>query len=397
VCAHPHRRYLAGRIISATVSEAQALVRLGAEELASAPQGIKAFHHATAERAFKAVGPAGRPVQLVHDAISGAVYGGLGHAVRLGGSAVETAIGRRQAQLLSDTPRGAAMLAIVNGLIGDTLEAEQSPLQQPMAIRMGGVPVGVEAFPQATPRVAVFLHGLMETEFSWGRAPNYGSRLAEEAGWTPVFVRYNTGLRISQNGHCLADLLDDAVGAWPVQVREIALIGHSMGGLVARSATHQAASAGFGWVERVSHVVSLGTPHRGAPLEEIVHVGSAALDLLPETRPVSRFLRRRSGGIRDLRRGSLVDDDWKDRDPDALRATACKEIPLLEGAKHCFVSASVTRSPRNPLGRLIGDMLVLSSSAAPWREEQAFHLGGVSHFALLNHPEVYARLREWLA
>lgn len=379
------------------MSEVQALVRLGAEELASAPQGIKAFHHATAERAFKAVGPAGRPVKFVHDTISEAVYGGLGHAVRLGGRGVEAAIGRRQAQLLSDTARGAALLAIVNGLIGDTLEAEQNPLQQPMAIRVGGVPVGVDAFRQATPRVAVFLHGLMETEFSWGRAPNYGSRLAEECGWTPVYVRYNSGLRISQNGRCLADLLEETLAAWPVDVREIALIGHSMGGLVARSATHQAAQSDLGWVARVSHVASLGTPHRGAPLEEIVHVGSAALSLLPETRPVSRFLRRRSGGIRDLRRGSLVDDDWKDRDPDALRAAACEEIPLLEGAKHCFVSASLTRSPRDPLGRLVGDMLVLSSSAAPWRDEQAYHVAGAGHFALLNHPEVYDRLREWLA
>jgi pimeloyl-ACP methyl ester carboxylesterase len=259
-----------------------------------------------------------------------------------------------------------------------------------------GAPVGVEAFPDATPRIAVFLHGLMETEFSWGRAPNYGSRLAQDCGWTPVYVRYNTGRRISENGRSLAELVEAAVADWPVAVESIALVGHSMGGLVARSAAHHAAEADAEWVERVRHVVSLGTPHRGAPLEEIVHLGSAALDLLPETRGVSRFLRRRSGGIRDLRRGSLVDDDWKDCDPDALSAAACKEIPLLEGATHCFVSASVTRSPRHPLGRLIGDMLVLGSSAAPWREEEAFHVGGANHFALLNHPQVYDRLREWL-
>ena len=378
------------------MSEAGALVRLGAEELASAPQGLKALHLAIADRAFGAVGPAGLPAKFVHDTISGAVYGGLGHATRAGGRVAEAAIGRRQTQLLSESPRGAAVLAIINGLIGDTLEAEENELQQPMAIRMDGLPVGVEAFQQATPRVAVFLHGLMETEFSWGRSPNYGSRLAEEAGWTPVYVRYNTGLRISQNGRCLADLLEEALAGWPVEISEIALVGHSMGGLVARSAAHQAGTAGHGWVRKVKHVVCLGTPHRGAPLEEIVHLGSAALDALPETRPVSRFLRRRSGGIRDLRRGSLVDDDWTDRDPNALRATACEEIPLLEGATHCFVSASVTRSPKHPLGRLVGDMLVLGSSAAPWRDEQAFHVGGVGHFALLNHPEVYDRLRDWL-
>ena len=379
------------------MSEAQALVRLGMEEVASAPQGLKAFHLAIAQRAFDGVGPAARPVQLVHDTVSGAVYGGLGAATRFGGRALEAAIGRRYTQLLSESPHGAAVIAIVNGLIGDTLEEERNELRQPIAIRTCGVPVGVDAFAQPTSRVAVFLHGLMETEFSWGRTPNYGSRLAEDAGWTPMYVRYNSGLRISQNGRSLAQLLERTVSEWPVEVEQIALIGHSMGGLVSRSAAYRAAEDRMSWVRRVTHVVSLGTPHRGAPLEEIVHVGSAALNALPETRPVARFLRRRSGGIRDLRRGSLVDEDWKDSDPDALRATACKEIPLLDGAVHCFVSASVTRSPKNPLGRLIGDMLVLGSSAAPWREEQAFHLDGAGHFALLNHPAVYDRLREWLA
>jgi pimeloyl-ACP methyl ester carboxylesterase len=374
--------------------EARALARLGVEELASAPYGLRAFHFAIANRAFGAVGPLGRPVQLVHDAVSSGVYNGLGRGVRVAGRGVEAVVGRRQAQLLSQTPRGAAMIGILNGLVGDTLERDRNELAQPMTIRVDGVPVGPEeAFADATPRVAVFLHGLMETEFSWGRGENYGTRLAADCGWTPVYVRYNTGRRISENGRSLCELLS----LIPSHVEEIALIGHSMGGLVARSAAHQGSEGGAEWVRRVSHVVSLGTPHRGAPLEEIVHLGSAALALLPETRPVSRFLRRRSGGIRDLRRGSLVDDDWKDHDPDALRAAACREIPLLEGATHCFVSASVTRSPSNPLGRLIGDMLVLGSSAAPWREEQAFHLGGVGHFALLNHPEVYARLRAWLA
>ena len=365
------------------MSEAQALVKLGVEELASAPQGIKGFHMAIAKRAFDGVGPAALPVRVAHDAISGAVYGGLSQATRFGGRAFEAAIGRRYTQLLSESPRGATMIAIINGLVGDTLEEQENELRQPMAIRIDGAPVGVDAFAEPTPRLAFFLHGLMETEFSWGRAPNYGSRLAEEAGWTPIYVRYNTGLRISQNGRSLAQLVERAVADWQVPVEEIALVGHSMGGLVCRSAAYRASEDRMGWVKHVKHVVSLGTPHRGAPLEEIVHVGSAALNALPETQGVARFLRRRSGGIRDLRRGSLVDEDWQDRDPDALRAVACKEIPLLDGARHCFVSAT-------------GDLLVLGSSAAPWRDEEAFRVKG-GHFALLNHPQVYERLRGWLA
>ncbi len=220
-----------------------------------------------------------------------------------------------------------------------------------------------------------------------------------------MYVRFNSGRHISENGRSLNELMEELVAAWPAGAAEIALVGHSMGGLVARSACCHAAEGGAAWVSLVSHSVSLGSPHMGAPLEQAVHVLSAGLAALPETRPFANLLRRRSGGIRDLRQGSLVDEDWRDRDPDALRAAACAEVPLLEGATHCFVSATVTRSDRHPLGRLLGDTLVLVPSASgrsrtrrlPFDEEYGMHVGGASHFALLNHPAVYERLRDWLA
>jgi hypothetical protein len=117
------------------------------------------------------------------------------------------------------------------------------------------------------------------------------------------------------------------------------------------------------------------------------------------------LLRRRSAGIRDLRQGSLVDEDWRDRDPDALRAAACREVPLLDGATHCFVAGTVTRSAEHPLGRLVGDWLVLVPSASgrgrtrriPFEAEHGMHVGRATHFALLNHPGVYEQLRDWLA
>ena len=143
----------------------------------------------------------------------------------------------------------------------------------------------------------------------------------------------------------------------------------------------------------------------GAPLEQAVHAASAALHALPETRPFGAFLRRRSSGIRDLRQGSLVDEDWRERDRDALRAAACQEVPLLDGATHCFVSASVTRSDRHPIGRLLGDCLVLVPSASgrsrtrriPFDVAHGAHVGATHHLALLNHPEVYEHLRRWVA
>jgi pimeloyl-ACP methyl ester carboxylesterase len=371
--------------------EARALSRIARDELSALPRGIGDVHGAIADRVFGALGAPALPARLLHDTISRAVYESVRGGLWLGAHAVGAVAVARAHDVdtppapLSDTPRGAMAIAALNGLFGDRLEAEGSPLAIPMQVRRVGATV--------TPHVVVFLHGLSETEYAWG-SPNYGDLLADV---TPVFIRFNTGRHISSNGATLAVLMDDLVRDWPVEVERITIVGHSMGGLVARSACHH----GGAWTRHVRHVVSLGTPHMGAPLEQAVHALSAALHLAPETRPFARFLRRRSAGIRDLRRGSLVDEDWRDQDPDALRAKALTEVPLLEGATHCFVSATITRSDRHPVGRLLGDMLVLSASASGRRigfvDENGLTLGGTHHLALLNHPRVAEQLREWLA
>jgi pimeloyl-ACP methyl ester carboxylesterase len=379
--------------------ELAALTSLTLDELGGAVAGIGRIHEAIAHRAFGASGAGATPARTIHDEIARRVYGGLRLGASAAGRAASIAIGERPP--ISVAPRGAALIAAIDGLIGDVLEEERPALAPPMSIRVGGRAVAPGELPNAGPRVVVFLHGLMETEFSWGPEP-YGDRLP---GWTPVYLRYNTGRHVSENGASLDELLSELVAAWPVEIERIALVGHSMGGLVARSGCHQASLRGAEWVAKVRHVVSLGTPHTGAPLERTVHYISAALSALPETRPFGAFFRRRSGGIRDLRQGSLVDADWRDCDPDALRARACEEVPLLEGATHCFVSATITRDARHPLGRLLGDCLVLVPSASGrsrtrrigFRDEDGMHVGGASHFALLRHPRVYERLRTWLA
>jgi pimeloyl-ACP methyl ester carboxylesterase len=379
--------------------ELAALTRLTLDELGGAVAGIGHVHKAIADRAFGATGPGATPARVVHDEVARRVYGGLRLGASVIGRAASVAVAGRPP--ISVAPRGAALIAAIDGLIGDVLEQERPALAAPMSIRVGGQIAGPAEVPDHGPQVVVFLHGLMETEFSWGREP-YGDRLP---GWTPVYLRYNTGRHVSQNGASLDELMDDLVAQWPVEIERIALVGHSMGGLVARSACHQAALRDARWVRHVRHVVSLGTPHMGAPLEQSVHYLSAALSALPETRPFGMFFRRRSSGIRDLRQGSLVDTDWRDCDRDALRARACEEVPLLEGATHCFVSATITRDPSHPLGRLLGDCLVLVPSASgrsrtrrlAFRDEDGLHVGGAGHFALLRHPRVYEQLTTWLA
>ncbi|MGO9488171.1 MAG: lipase family alpha/beta hydrolase, partial [Solirubrobacteraceae bacterium] len=377
-----------------------------------------------AQRAFRGVGPAGTPVKLIHDALSSRAYDAIAAGASGLGRAADRAMEQRgigEQVSLSTTQTGSFGLAVLNGLIGDRLERNGSALHQPASARMHGERIGLDeaslrdAFPQATPRLAVFIHGLTGDEFCWswgenpatnpGAAAPYGSRLLSDLGYTPVYLRYNSGLHISENGLAVARLLEELVEAWPVEAREIALVGHSMGGLVARSATHLAYQHEQTWVRQVRQIVSLGTPHLGAPLEQGAHLAAVALHRLPETRMLGGFLKRRSAGIRDLRYGSLVDEDWRGRDPEALRAVAVQEVPLLPWATHYFVSATVTRNPSHPLGRLLGDILVLKPSATgqgrtrriAFREEHGHHIGGTHHLALLNHPEVYERLRGWLA
>src|SRR5271166_3484936 len=413
-----------GGPLSSAPNELRALSALAFDELSRFPVAIRDMHLGIAERAFRGVGPAGRPVQLIHDAVSSRAYGAIGTSAAGLGRAVDTAmerLGIGEQVSLSTTQRGNFGIAVLSGLIGDRLERDGSALHQPASARIHGERIGLdesslrEAFPQATSRLVVFIHGLTGDEFcwSWGENPAtnpdaadpYGSRLASDLGYTPVYLRYNSGLHISENGRTVAALLQELVEAWPVEVQQIAVVGHSMGGLVVRSAAHQAYEQDQAWVGHVRQIVSLGTPHMGAPLERGAHRAALALDKLPETRMLGSFLKKRSAGIRDLRYGSLVDEDWRGRDPEALQAVACQEVPLLPRATHYFVSATVTRNPSHPLGRLLGDILVLKPSATgqgrtrriAFREEHGHHIGGTHHLALLNHPEVYDRLQDWLA
>ena len=377
---------------------------------------LEEFHLAIADRSFRYAGPGARPARVIHDSVASAVYGGLrragGATARAGGAAAA----RRSlpgAPALGDSPRGALALAALNGILGSDLEADESALALEMTLRHGGRDVSVtelaQLLPETTPKVAVFVHGLCESEHSWrlfreaNGGQTYASRLRDDLGYTPVHVRCNTGLHVSDNGSRLAALLEAVVEDWPVEISEIALIGHSMGGLISRSACHQGYVRGDRWVARVRHVFCLGTPHMGAPAEKAVNAAGWALGKLGETRPIARILEMRSAGIKDLRYGSLVEDDWRDCEPDALLDDRCTDVPLLAGANHYVISAAIGPE-KGPLGRMLGDLLVRQASASGHHKKRriAFemgnghHLPGLNHFQLLNHPAVYEQMRNWL-
>jgi triacylglycerol lipase len=207
--------------------------------------------------------------------------------------------------LLTSLPgRRDGAMAVVNGLFGDALDERDSPLATPMTVRAGAVVLPLErgtrraalaeALPDASPRICLLVHGLMSTESVWrfptDASTTYGTLLARDHGVTALSLRYNTGRHISSNGRDLAEILNWLMRAWPVPVREINLIGHSMGGLVVRSACHYARSVhprgrrlpfGRRWTSKVRRVVLIGAPNTGAPLEVVVNMISAAPHHIP--------------------------------------------------------------------------------------------------------------------
>jgi hypothetical protein len=379
-------------------------------------------HRAVSGRVDAFLPPAARPVTLLHDTIAGAVYTGVAAAHRLAparSAEVLARTGPEDAPPPSQSRVGRAVLPAVNGLWGDRVAERQPVLAVPMAARVGDRDLPLDAaairaaFPGATSRVVVFVHGLCESDAAWwlgtgaepGRGPgSYGDLLRADLGLTPVYLRYNTGLRVSENGRALSRLLSDLHAAWPVPLAELDLVGHSMGGLVARSACHYGDEGDAAWVPAVRAVVTLGTPHLGAPLEQGAHATHWLLRRLPETEPLSRLLGVRSAGIKDLRYGAVVEEDWHGQDPDAFLRDCSTDVPFLEHATYYYVAASLTRDVDHPAGRLVGDGLVRYPSASgqgrsrrlPFEMGNGAHLGGLDHLSLLNHPDVYRRLAAWL-
>jgi pimeloyl-ACP methyl ester carboxylesterase len=397
--------------------EITALGDLAGDAAGGLASQIQQVHSGIVKRVWRAVGPGAEPVRLVHDQVAPRAYSaarGLSGAVVRAGARALGAAQPAGAESIEGTFAGRAVVGAINGLWGDTLVRRGNGLTLKTTLRQAGRDVEPNraelrrAYPQATTRLAIFVHGLCETDDAWmlggERHVPYGFRLQAELGYTPLYVRYNTGLHISENGRELAKLLTEIADAWPVEVHEIALIGHSMGGLVARSACYY--GAGEPWTTKVRHVFTLGAPHLGAPLEQATNAASAALAKLPETRALlADPLNRRSAGIKDLRYGYLVDECWLDQDCDAYMNNTGREIPFLRSAHHYFVCATVSRDPNGLAGRIVGDLLVLRPSA--WAQQRGRrlqfpvehyqHVGGANHFALLNHPAIYEQISRWMA
>jgi PGAP1-like protein len=363
------------------------------------------------------------PVGVVPDAptrgITGLVYRSIRGTTGLVGNALDAALAGVQAMLRASLrelppaqamPRRDAVVAAINGVVGDHLERTGNPLAVQLGLRVGVDVPSSAGLPAAGPRVLLLIHGLCMNDRQWSReGHDHGQALAGALGVTPVYASYNSGRHISINGGLLAAALEELLASWPVPLESMAIIGHSMGGLVARSAMHQAIQAGMNWPAKVRQLVFLGTPHHGAPLERAGNWLHAGLGISPYLAPFTRLSGLRSEGITDLRHGNLLEQDWATSRFDTRDTRAI--VPLPRGVA-CYAIASTIPSARVPGPRMaseawLGDGLVplasaLGRHAKPTRDLHIppSHLWigrGINHLDLLGNPAVYRRLRRWLA
>lgn len=306
-----------------------------------------------------------------------------------------------------------AVIAALNGVMGDRLARDNNPLCTRMGFYQHGLPLDVPALAAsgaATGKLLVLVHGLCMNDLQWLRdGHDHGAHLAQALGYTPVYLRYNTGLHTSTNGAELSGQLESLVAAWPVPVTEVAVLAHSMGGLVARSACAQAGAPGTPpsrWLPLLRHLVFLGTPHHGAPLERAGHWVDALLGSTPYSRPFARLAQLRSAGITDLRYGHVLDSDWVGRDRFRKTPDQRTPVPLPAGVACSAVAAAVAPRRSPAADRLVGDGLVPLHSALgihddaqrtldfPKQRQAVFYRLG--HLALLGDKGVAQQVEQWL-
>jgi len=348
--------------------------------------------------------------------LTGFVYDAVRGVTHLAGGGAEALLGWLAPALAAPDPREPpspereAVVAALNGVLGDHLACTDNPLAITMAFRRSGRPLPLDrhalrARRDATPRLLVLLHGLCMNDLQWQRAGHdHGEALARDLGYTPVYLHYNSGLSVSTNGRILAQLMERLYDAWPVPVERLVMLGHSMGGLVARSAIHHGPlvqRGGLRWPGRVGDLVCLGTPHQGAPLERAGHGVDVLLGAAPYAAPLARLGKVRSAGINDLRLGNIVSAPSGD-----AGTHRCAQVALPDGIR-CFAIAGSLGAAGDLNARLLGDGLVPVPSALGQHREPQRRLEfapehqavvqDTHHLDLLSSQEVYGVLRQWLA
>lgn len=391
------------------VQAARGVGRLAFEAVEQVTRIVEAMHATIAAAPL----PLGNGQRNRTRGVSGLVYRSIRGVNAWVKTGADAALGMLATQVGAQLPQPYAdgVRAALNGVLGDHLQHSGNPLAIHMALRQSGqrLPLqreALQALPVVSPRILIAIHGLCMNDRQWTRnGRNHVEDIAQLDGSTPLYLLYNSGRHISENGRELAGLLDQLVCQWPVPVEEITLLTHSMGGLVARSACHYAARSG--WRARLRRIIFLGTPHHGAPLERGGHWLQTLAGISPYTAPLARLGMVRSAGVTDLRHGNLIDEDWQPRDRFETHHDLRHLQPLPAGAACYSYAATLGQRNADLADRALGDGLVPLDSALGRHPNPDFRLAfadsqvaigyGMNHWDLLDHPRVAEQLRTWVA
>jgi pimeloyl-ACP methyl ester carboxylesterase len=371
---------------------------------------VESEHH----NISRAPGVFGRPAQGGTHGITGLVYKSIRGVTKLVGGSLN--VGLAPLLLGGDahsTPEREAALAVLNGVLGEHLVATANPLAITMRLRRQSLPLRLQrdalsaAFPKVSSKLLVLVHGLCCNDLQWFRqGHDHWQALYHDLGYTAAYLHYNSGRHVSHNGREFAALLESLVQQWPIRITELVIVGHSMGGLVARSAYHYGCSANHGWPQYLNKLIFLGTPHHGTPLERWGNLINVGLDLSPYTAAFARIGKIRSTGITDLRYGNLLDEDWNGSDRFAHRRDS--RLPLqLPNEVSCYALAALKSGQSTAVTDALGDGVVPVSSALGRHKDPARTLAflpnhqvvvtGIDHFDLLSDAAVHQQVRSWLA
>jgi len=395
-------------------------LRAIAQLLAQGTLGVTRIAEGVHQSVWRTLGMPGGAAADQTRGLTGLIYKSINGITQTVARGVDAALAKLQPllelaeQSPADSPQRAAVLAALNGVMGDRLAADNNPLATPMTLRFQGLPLDWQAMPviaQTSNKLLLLIHGLSMNDLQWqtthqGQSVNHATTLASALGYTPIYVRYNTGLHTSQNGFALAQQLEQLMRHWPVPIKEITVLAHSMGGLVTRSAVYAAEQSALQWPHRLKNVIFLGTPHHGAPLERAGNWVDTILGSTPYSRPFAKLGQLRSAGITDLRWGHVLDVDWQNQERFRRKPDSRTPLPLPAGVA-CFTVAATTAGQRSSVAnRLLGDGLVPLNSALgqhddprrclTFASEHQLIAYRMNHMQLLSHPLVAQQLTTWL-
>ena len=394
-----------------TTSDLLGVGKLGISAAIGVTNIVEQMHRTISRRPM----PVGPPIVEPAGGVAGLVYEGVRKSFGLAGFGFDALLKVLGPPMEGPISRKRAVaLAALNGVVGDTLVATNNPLAIASRLRIGGRSLIMErsalaaAIPEASSRVVVFVHGLCMSDLQWTRkGHDHGLALEKDLGVTSIYLNYNSGLHVSENGRAFADLLETLVAEWPVPVEDLVIVGHSMGGLVARSACYYGDLAGHAWrVASLHALVFLGTPHHGAPLERIGSWVDAAISAVPYSAAFNRLGRIRSAGITDLRYGNLLDEDWHGRERFSLEGDNRTHAYLPSGVVCYALAATAAKDAGGLADKAFGDTLVPVPSALGLHRDPRLILdisadrqrvvSDTSHLDILSSAEVYDTLKTWL-